>query len=308
MIQLSVKKDFSEIVINGYFNPNSDSREMLIEAGIPSNIAQNIVKLRDRGKIFTKPEELKKIYGMSDSLYYLIESYIVLNDNVRYQTSNYTAQKNKSSKIFITRSFDPNRLSIEELIETGIPQNVAKGIVGYRTKVKPFDNTEELLKVYNIDSLFFSQIKDSVKIVKQTPVEIPLEKVEINTVTAFELIKASKVEKEIVYKIINYRNRLGGFYNASQIFEIVEIDSVSVNRIVNSIWLDTIQIKKLNLNQAEYKDLIKHPYFTKEKVSKVLRYRDFAKTINTFDELVKNKILTKNDIQTLSHYVVLGGH
>jgi len=306
LIATSIQKDFtpSKTEITDYFNPNIDSKEHMLEVGLPQNIAQNIIKLRNTGKIFTKPDDLKRLYGMTDSLFEIIKPFIVLGNNYSKKEFKYVKQK-ENKPVVIKHAFDPNWTSLQELISLGIPEAAAKGIVGYRTRVKLFEETVELLKVYTIDSLLYSLIKDSVFIVELKPVNIPLVKVEINTATATELIKASKVDRELVYKIMNYRNKLGGFYSLSQVSEIENIDSTSVINIAQSIWIDTIQIRKINLNHAEYKDLIKHPYFNREQVSKLLRYREFTKKIESFDELIKNKVLAKHDIQRLKYYLEL---
>lgn len=312
LVRQSIAKEVKEqeVFIKNYFDPNFDSFEFLLETGIPRNIARNIVNFRNAGKEYETPDDLRKVYGMSDSIFAKIKPYIAIErteNQKRYYKNKYDRYSDfdaNSKPLAVKKSFDPNKASLEELMSVGLPQKVAKNIVSYRTSVKLFTQHEDLLNVYNIDSAMYLQIKDSVSIDNQQTVEVPVTNLEINIAVAREMAKTTKIEIEKVYKVLNYRNRLGGFFETKQLYEVEGIDTATINAIINSTWIDTIQIKKINLNLAEYKDLIRHPYLSQSQVSTLLRYRNFAKHIKTFEELIRNKVLTKQDVVLLRPYIV----
>jgi DNA uptake protein ComE-like DNA-binding protein len=72
--------------------------------------------------------------------------------------------------------------------------------------------------------------------------------------------------------------------------------------IQDNIYINPEAIQKLNINTATFKDLIRHPYLTKDKVIRILDYLKVMKKINNLEELVKNKILDANDYEKLKWY------
>jgi len=58
------------------FDPNNASEKILLENGIPQKQAKMIIKYRNKGGKFYKKEDLKKIYGMPESVYQNLESFI----------------------------------------------------------------------------------------------------------------------------------------------------------------------------------------------------------------------------------------
>ena len=59
-----------------YFDPNTISEDSLMMLPIPKKAARNLIKYRSKGGVFSKSEDLKKIYGMDDH-FNIIEPYII---------------------------------------------------------------------------------------------------------------------------------------------------------------------------------------------------------------------------------------
>ncbi len=64
------------------FNPNQIGKESWMLLGFSEKQAQSIVKYRERGGYFYKKEDLKRLYVVDDSLYVLLEPYVVLEGQV----------------------------------------------------------------------------------------------------------------------------------------------------------------------------------------------------------------------------------
>ena len=67
------------------FDPNTADYRTMIEAGVPRNIAVSLLKWRETGKIFRIREDVALCYGMSDSLYILLEHYIIIGEEYRIE-------------------------------------------------------------------------------------------------------------------------------------------------------------------------------------------------------------------------------
>ena len=282
-----------------YFNPNSDSKDQLISSGVPENIATKIVNLRSKGKKYNSPDDLRIIYGMTDSLFDELLPYIIIEN--RDFTKPKTIKQDK--KIALTEKFDPNKTSFDKLLEIGMPEYIAKTIVNYVKSGGKFAKSEDLMVLYTIDTSTYLQIKPYVNIETIKEIKFEISKVELNTTTTSELSKSSGESFDVCGKIISYRNKLGGFLNREQIYEVDEIPDSSKTKILNHTWIDPIQVKKINVNQADYKTLIRHPYVSKDFANKLIRYRNFVKEIKNSNELVKNRVITKQEIARLTEYL-----
>jgi len=282
-----------------YFNPNSDTENQLISSGIPENIATKIVNLRSKGKRYNSPDDLRIIYGMTDSLFNEMLPYITIENKDFIELKSV----NQGKKITLTEKFDPNTTPLDKLLEIGMPEYLAKTIVNYVKSGGKFKNSEDLMTLYTIDTSTYLQIKPYINIETIKEIKFEISKVELNTTTTSELSKSSGESFDVCGKIISYRNKLGGFLIQDQIDEIDEIPDSSKTKILNHIWIDPIQVKKINVNKTDYKTLIQHPYVSKDFATKLIRYRKFVKEVKNRDELIKNRVATKHEIERLTEYL-----
>lgn len=105
--------------------------------GIGEVLASRIVKFRERMGGFTDVAQVKKTYGISDSVFILINPWLTVN----------TINPPK---------LDLNSISAYELKQrANIPDAVAKAIVTYRQQYGPYQSVNDLKKIVFInDSLF----------------------------------------------------------------------------------------------------------------------------------------------------------
>ena len=58
------------------FDPNTADSLALCRLGLPDWMARNIVRYRERGGRFRRPEDFRKIYGLTDEQYQMLHPYI----------------------------------------------------------------------------------------------------------------------------------------------------------------------------------------------------------------------------------------
>ena len=92
-------------------------------------------------------------------------------------------------------------------------------------------------------------------------------------------------------RIIKYRKLLGGFAATDQLREVYGLTEETFNLISGRIFADTTVIKRLNINTADYKQLIRLPYFERYEVIAILKYRELNGKIFSMSDLVKNKLI-----------------
>ncbi|MBQ1720196.1 MAG: helix-hairpin-helix domain-containing protein, partial [Bacteroidales bacterium] len=104
-------------------------------------------------------------------------------------------------------------------------------------------------------------------------------------------------------RIVAYREKLGGFISVEQLREVYGMTDELYNSISANLEIKGEPVRKININTADFKILVSHPYIDKNIAKAILDYRDFAKTIKSTDELVKQKALSQSDYVKISKYI-----
>ncbi len=267
------------------FDPNTINNEKLDSFDLPQFIKRNILTYRKAGGRFSSNLDVRKIYGMNDSIFGVIEEYITIPKNA--EISSRSVELKSEIKGFI----DPNLADFNQFLKFGFSSFQSKNIVGYRGKGGVFKTKTDLLKIYGIDSAFYYSIENHILIevademptVKSSPV---LVHIELNSADTTELMKLRGIGAAYANRIIKYRNLLGGFYSTSQLLEVYNFPEETYKNIEINISVDTLLIKKVRLNFAEYPELLRHPYLNKNQVAAILKYRDKN---GSFQEIIQLK-------------------
>lgn len=155
------------------FDPNTADSLTLVELGFKDWQANNIIKYRAAGGKFKTKESLKKVYGMTDSLYAIIESwieidstlFIVYKDTTIADTLKYFPLK----KDTIIELNSADTLSLQFI--KGIGSYRAKRIIQYREELGGYISAQQIrelkfkLTESELDSIIVHLYaeKDSVK-------------------------------------------------------------------------------------------------------------------------------------------------
>jgi competence ComEA-like helix-hairpin-helix protein len=155
------------------FDPNTADSSTLVHLGFKPWQAKNMVKYRAAGGRYRKPEDLKKLYGMTDSMYQALTPYIyiareevdsVAVDSLRKDSLPRWEEENKDT-ILNLRTAD----TVELKMIHGIGSYRARQIVRYREQLGGFVSVEQVLEAKGMenvdaDSLLAHFWIDSVKI------------------------------------------------------------------------------------------------------------------------------------------------
>jgi DNA uptake protein ComE-like DNA-binding protein len=146
-----------------------------------------------------------------------------------------------------------------------------------------------LKKIYSISDIEYEIIEPYIniqdpsksasrKVVDEKTInkKIAYKNIEINSADSSELIESLGLAPWLARRTILYRNILGGYVNKNQLKEVYGFNNNIFNSIENYIEIDTSSIRKIDINNVDFKELLKHPYF------------DYSITKNIFD--VRNKI------------------
>lgn len=112
--------------------------------GIGPVLAARILKYRDKLGGFTRKEQVKQTYGISDSLYRALQPYLQIG-----------AAAAKRDTAFVQQVPNANTATRAELESAGIPEQIARSIVVYHSRYGLFRQMGDLRKIVLInDSLY----------------------------------------------------------------------------------------------------------------------------------------------------------
>ena len=106
-------------------------------------------------------------------------------------------------------------------------------------------------------------------------------------------------------RIIKYRNLLGGFVDINQIQEVYGISDSLFNTIKPLLRLDTVNIKQININQCDIKELNSHPYLDFYQSKAIIKYRQDKTHIDSIQELNLIQIIDSQTLNKLKPYIKL---
>ena len=215
---------------------------------------------------------------------------------------------------------DLNTAVYDDFLAVGFSKKQAKTICNYRNKGGVFYSKNDLLKIYGISQKQFEMltpyvfVESNIRKIKKSKSNYTkpnftknyrdtIQPVEINTATPHDLMKIKGIGEFRAQKIIEYREKLGGFYNVLQLQEVYSIDSNLVATLKDWCYVDTSRIVKINLNTAQFTDLQSHPYCGYYRAKDIFNYMRIQKTNVQVSDLLHENILTNEEYLKLSIYL-----
>lgn len=207
-------------------------------------------------------------------------------------------------------SFNPNLTSYDSLIQLGLSDKEAATLISYRKKGGKFNKAEDLKKVYGIDGPKAEKLIPFVVLPKALKDTIrnkrPAKKlhIELNTCDSASLLRLPGIGPVLAARIIKYRHLLGSFASVEQIREVYGLPAETFGIIRESLFIDSLTIKKVNVNLAEYRDLARFPYLEKYEVTSILKYREIKGKIGSMADLTGNKLISEEKAGKLKPYFI----
>ncbi|NVO10982.1 MAG: helix-hairpin-helix domain-containing protein [Bacteroidales bacterium] len=259
------------------------------------------------------PSKNQKFYTQADSFFLTLKAKPEDVTKKVNPIENEEIKTNASHSYFF---FDPNKVTVDEMVQLGLSIKQANVIDKYRCKGGLFHTPKDFSKIYVIDSSIYKKLKPWIKInefslelkskikndslhkSEETPIIV-----ELNAADTLELAKIKGIGKVFARRIIAYRNLLGGYVNINQLNEVYGIKSELVNSISSQITIDSTKIKLINLNLISFEDIKKHPYISEYQAKAIIYYRSKVGNIKKIHELLENKILPADKYRNARSYL-----
>lgn len=278
---------------------------------------------------FTSPAELssqdqRQLDSLLSSLPQPAQSY---QDDAR---KSYPSKKREENKVKELFRFDPNTVTEAELNRLGFSAYLTRNFLKYRSKGVKFYRSAQLKKIYGMDDDFFVQIEpymtfpkrskkqwsndndddqDKTEDRKYTQEEYKyspkaIQPFDINQADTSTLKQIKGIGTVLSQRIVNFRDKLGGFTEIQQVKKVYGLSPEVAEELLKYAYLpDNITVKKLNINQASFEVLEKHPLISKGQANAIYQYRKQHGSFQSLEDLKKIRALNEELIQKLAPYL-----
>jgi competence protein ComEA len=192
--------------------------------------------------------------------------------------ANDTPQLNEKESLF---RFNPNTLNDDGWLALGLSQGKLKVLRNYQESGGYFKQKEDLQRCYAFGDAFYNTIKEYVSIPKPKTTEPKTQKpitltqiIELNQADSLALISVKGIGPFYAKQILKYRKELGGFYSYNQFSEIWGLEKLDVEKFKQQTIIDTLHIRKINVNAIELEQLKMHPYLNYKQAKMIVNYRE----------------------------------
>jgi DNA uptake protein ComE-like DNA-binding protein len=241
---------------------------------------------------------------------------------VETKTNNSKSKENKKKyskkkKKLVYRSpkgkFDPNEYTHEDWMYLGLSEKQTNVIMRFLNH-KIYTN-EALKKIYVLPDTVYHLIKDSTVypahifdeketfVKKKTPSITKF--LELNTIDSLELISINGIGPFYASQIINYRNKLGGFYKREQLMEIWKMKEETYQILMESLIIDTSTLQKIHLNTVSFEKLKNHPYLSYSQANSIVKMRTQLGRFDSIISIKKSKLINDDTFLRVRPYLSL---
>lgn len=223
--------------------------------------------------------------------------------------------ESKKPKVF---PFNPNFLSDFKGYVLGMSTEEIDRLLAFRKENKWINSVKDFKKVTKVSDSLLNKISPYFKfpdwISNSKPKKNYLkkgfkektfqQKVDLNITTQEQLEKVNGIGKVKSKKIIDYRNKLGGFSDDIQIYQLYGLDYQVINKVLNEFTVKTPkEIIKMNFNSISASDIATIPGISFDLAKRIWEYRILNEQIESFSQLQNIEGLTKRKLQGIQLYL-----
>ena len=214
--------------------------------------------------------------------------------------------------------FDPNTLSPEGWKKLGLRDKTINTIQNYLSKGGKFKAPEDVKKIYGLFPNEYERIAPYIRISNNATTNnetiyksINTTKsnsntyriIEINTADTSDFISLPGIGSKLAWRIVNFRDKLGGFHNINQIAETYGLPDSTFQKIKSYLKLTDPNVKKININTATVDELKTHPYIRYQLARPIVAYREQHGLFSKPEDLKKIMIVTDEVFLKIAPYL-----
>lgn len=232
------------------------------------------------------------------------------NDFKLVEGPNENVQNSTSSNL---HTFDPNLVDESELRDLGFKEYQIKNIINFRKAGGKFHKPNDLRKIYSIKEKDLEKFYPYVSIFPVQPkspgtvgfpaTSISSSKVELNSADSVQLKSLKGIGGYFARKIIERREKLGGFVSIDQLVEVWRLDPSVVQENKGRLTVDLSLVRRIPINTATIEQLGRHPYIGYKLAKALVNYRDQHGRFTAIKEISNSVLITDSLCSKIAPYL-----
>jgi len=224
--------------------------------------------------------------------------------------------------------FDPNTLDAAGWKRLGIRDKTVTTIQNYLSRGGKFKTPEDIGKIYGLFKDDYERLLPYVKI-KPAPaaehtgsqlsnahtladkpaysekkMRAPLV-IDINNADTSAFIALPGIGSKLAARIVNFRSKLGGFYEVQQVAETYGLPDSTFDKIKPLLQCNHPTLQSININTADANALKQHPYIRWNLANLVVQYRLQHGNYKSVDDLLLLATVTPEQFNKIKPYLVV---
>jgi competence protein ComEA len=226
--------------------------------------------------------------------------------------------------------FDPNTLDAAGWKRLGLRDKTISTIQHYLDKGGAFKKPEDLGRIYGLFKDDYERLLPWIQIKKEhaapadnstpayantyQPAHTPANQVkrflaatvvDINTADTSAFIALPGIGSRLATRIVNFRDKLGGFYSVEQVAETYGLPDSTFTHIRPLLQCNQPAILQVNINTADANTLKQHPYIRWNLANRMVQYRVQHGPFSSLDDLLRLEGITPELLEKIKPYLSL---
>lgn len=210
-------------------------------------------------------------------------------------------------------SVDANTVDTSVLLRMGVPPRLARQWVKFRDRGGSFVRKEDVGKLYNMPDSTLKRILPFLKTPNlkerrksfDRPKRVPV-MVNVNTASSEELQQVRGIGPFYADKIIDFRQKLGGFLTLDQVAETPGLREGAFEELREKLTISQEDPVRIRINFISDWKLAQHPYISKKQAEVVVLNRRNRGNFKTREDLLETIVLDTATVDRLLPYIDFG--
>jgi DNA uptake protein ComE-like DNA-binding protein len=236
-------------------------------------------------------------------------------ENYAQKTAYHKAHADRQVALF---TFDPNTLNDEGWKKLGLNNRTIHTIQNYVAHGGRFHKPTDLQKVYGLKPEDYNRLLPYVQITsaesqktsfdfsqkpKEKYAKAPPAAIDVNLADTSAFIALPGIGSKLANRIINFRDKLGGFYSVDQVAETYGLPDSTFQLIKPRLQCEAVTIRKININTADAATLKQHPYIRWNIANAIVQFRQQHGAYHSPQDLQQIAIITPELFEKVVRYV-----
>jgi competence ComEA-like helix-hairpin-helix protein len=213
--------------------------------------------------------------------------------------------------------FDPNTATIDDWKKLGIRDKTIATIQNYLSKGGHFYKPEDIGKIWGLRPDEIERLTPYIQIAaKETnyqqkkyetktfdkPKYMP-SIIDINSADTTNFIALPGIGSKLAQRIINFRDKLGGFYKVEQVAETFGLPDSTFQKIKPRLAISNAAVKQFNINTATVDEMKTHPYLRYNIANAIVQFRTQHGNFTSVADIKKIMLVTEEIYNKAAPYL-----